>query len=128
MDNNSCLRLKWNNFPSAVSSSLESLRSGGDLVDTSLWCEGRCFKAHRVVLSACSHYFRQIFLEVSSPNVTVILSHVPHQDVELILQFIYCGEVCLSEPQLASFLKTAEILKVRHPQSVPYGPSLYNLI
>lgn len=112
MDNLCNLRLKWNNFPAAVSSSLESLRNGGDLVDTSLWCEGRCFKAHRVVLSACSHYFRQIFLEVAAPNVQIILSHVPHQDIDLILQFIYSGEVSLSEPQLASFLKTAEILKV----------------
>ena len=108
------LCLKWNNFPSTVSSSLESLRNGGDLVDTTLWCEGRQFKAHRVVLSACSNYFRQIFKQVPSGNapVAVVLSHVPHQDVESVLTFMYSGEVSIFEAQLGSFLKTAESLQV----------------
>ena len=77
-------------------------------------CTGFYFQAHRLVLSACSHYFRKIFKEVSSPNsnVTVVLSNVPHQDVNAILTFVYSGEVCLSEPQLASFLRTAEMLQV----------------
>lgn len=65
------------------------------------------------MLSATSNYFRQIFKEVSSPNVAVVLTGISHQDIDAILTFIYSGEVSLSEPQLASFLKTAETLQVR---------------
>lgn len=64
------------------------------------------------MLSATSNYFRQIFKEVSSPNVVVVLSGISHQDIDAILTFVYSGEVSLSEPQLASFLKTAETLQV----------------
>ncbi len=127
MDTMPQLCLKWNNFSSTVSSSLESLRSGGDLVDTTLWCEGRQFKAHRVVLSVCSNYFRQIFREVSSANVAIVLSNVPHQDVESILSFMYSGEVSIFETQLGSFLKTAESLQVkglRPEQNPPPSPTL----
>lgn len=137
MDNSSQLKIRWNNFPLTVSSSLEALRNNGDLVDTSLFCEGRrflvsdivCFsvemqwiclvtsflfiiKAHRVVLSATSNYFRQIFKEIASPNVAIVLSGLNHQDIDALLTFIYSGEVSLCEPQLASFLKTAETLQV----------------
>lgn len=134
MDASSHLKIRWNNFPVTVSSSLEALRNNGDLVDTSLFCEGRRFmviqtiliefvfkikihqknsiQAHRVVLSATSNYFRQIFKEISSPNVAIVLSGLNHQDIEAILTFIYCGEVSLCEPQLPSFLKTAETLQV----------------
>lgn len=68
------------------------------------------------MLSASSYYFGKIFKEVSSPNTTVavVLSNIPHQDIDAILKFIYVGEVCLSEPQLASFLRTAETLQVKY--------------
>ena len=132
MDSSSLLKIRWNNFPVTVSSSLEALRNNGDLVDTSLFCEGHrflvsclsfflilkeldlvCdFQAHRVVLSATSNYFKQIFREISTPNVAIVLSGLKFEDIDAILTFIYSGEVSLCEPQLASFLKTAETLQV----------------
>lgn len=43
MEGSSQLKIRWNNFPLTVSSSLEALRNNGDLVDTSLFCEGHHF-------------------------------------------------------------------------------------
>lgn len=124
-------------------------------MDTSLFCEGRRFlvstcqsalsqkhvdivlhqslpfvtQAHRVVLSATSNYFRQIFKEISSPNVAIVLSGLNHQDIEAILTFIYCGEVSLCEPQLPSFLKTAETLQVYYsPLTVPILLTSFHII
>ncbi|KAF0293943.1 Broad-complex core protein isoform 6 [Amphibalanus amphitrite] len=53
--------LKWNNFQNSVTSVFDSLRQDEELVDITLCCEGRKIKAHRMMLSACSPYFRDLF-------------------------------------------------------------------
>lgn len=57
-DQHFCLR--WNNFHSNIATSFEHLRDHEDFVDVTLACEGRSLKAHKVVLSACSPYFRNL--------------------------------------------------------------------
>lgn len=56
--------LRWNNYQSSITSAFENLRDDEDFVDVTLACDGRSIKAHRVVLSACSPYFREL-LKVS---------------------------------------------------------------
>jgi hypothetical protein len=53
--------LRWNNFQSNIVSVLDNLKEEGDLVDVTLVCEGHAVKAHKVILSACSPYFRNVF-------------------------------------------------------------------
>ena len=52
--------LKWNDFRNSVTSVFEDLRQDGELVDITLCCEGKKVKAHRMMLSACSPYFRDL--------------------------------------------------------------------
>ena len=42
----------------------------------------------------------------------LFLSDVPLSDLQKILEFIYCGEVQVQQKRLASFLKSAELLKI----------------
>lgn len=53
--------LRWNNFQSNIASALGSLKAEQDLVDVTLTCGGKSVKAHKVILSACSPYFRTVF-------------------------------------------------------------------
>jgi hypothetical protein len=53
--------LRWNNFQSNIVTALDSLKSEEDLVDVTLVCEAHAVKAHKVILSACSPYFRNVF-------------------------------------------------------------------
>lgn len=53
--------LRWNNYQSNMVSELDTLRSEEHLVDVTLSCEGQKFRAHKVILSACSAYFRNVF-------------------------------------------------------------------
>lgn len=53
--------LKWNNYTLNMVTELDSLRNSEDLVDVTLSCDGQLFKAHKVVLSMCSSYFRNVF-------------------------------------------------------------------
>ncbi len=52
--------LKWNNFGLNVTTSFKALLENEEFVDISLSAQGRTLKAHKVVLSASSQYFRDI--------------------------------------------------------------------
>jgi len=65
MDDTQHFCLRWNNYQSSITSAFENLRDDEAFVDVTLACEGRSIKAHRVVLSACSPYFREL-LKVSA--------------------------------------------------------------
>lgn len=62
--------LRWNNYQSSITSAFENLRDDEDFVDVTLACDGKSLKAHRVVLSACSPYFREL-LKVRTLKLTL---------------------------------------------------------
>lgn len=56
--------LKWNDFQSNMVTSFRHLRDEKSFTDVTLACEGQTCKAHKMVLSACSPYFKSL-LEVN---------------------------------------------------------------
>ena len=60
--------LKWNNHRSTILSVMDTLLEEESLVDVTLSADGQILRAHRVVLSACSPYFRV--------SVPVFLHHI----------------------------------------------------
>lgn len=66
--------LRWNNYQSSITSAFENLRDDEDFVDVTLACDGRSLKAHRVVLSACSPFFREL-LKVSTHRMRTNCIH-----------------------------------------------------
>lgn len=104
--------LKWNNFQTSIITAFESLQSTEDLADVTLTCEGLNVKAHKIILSACSTYFRSVFKENPCPHPIVILKDILYVDLLAILNFMYHGEVLVMKDQLQSFLQTAEVLQV----------------
>merc|ERR1719419_1805857 len=66
-----------------------------------------------MVLSACSSYFEQLFVNFSEPNQIVILKDTSFADIAAIVDFMYKGEINVSQDKLSSLLKTAENLKVK---------------
>ena len=57
-DQQFCLR--WNSFHTNLASSFHALRQDEEFVDVTLAAEGQLIKAHRVILSACSPFFKEI--------------------------------------------------------------------
>lgn len=68
-DQQFCLR--WNEFQSNMVSSFKHLREEKSFTDVTLACDGQTCKAHKMVLSACSPYFKAL-LEVLSAAVFII--------------------------------------------------------
>lgn len=53
--------LKWNNHLQNLSQLFTTIYSSSALADVTLSCRDGTLKAHKLVLSACSPYFEQIF-------------------------------------------------------------------
>ena len=53
--------LRWNNYLKHITCAFDTLRTEEDLVDVTLSCEGKRIRAHKMLLSACSTYFRDLF-------------------------------------------------------------------
>merc|ERR1712147_143569 len=111
--------LRWNDFQSNMVNSFKHLRDEKSFTDVTLACEGQTCKAHKMVISACSPYFKSLLEENPSKHPIIILKDVPFAHLQAILEFMYAGEVNVAQDQLPAFLKTAERLKVKGLAEVP---------
>ncbi|XP_037085860.1 longitudinals lacking protein, isoforms H/M/V-like, partial [Pollicipes pollicipes] len=110
-DQQFCLR--WNHHHTTLINVFESLLKDESLVDVTLYAEGRPVRAHKVVLSACSQYFRAIFSAHQENHPVIILKDVPFSELRALVDYMYIGEVNVCQDQLASLIKTAESLKIK---------------
>ncbi|XP_050448203.1 broad-complex core protein isoforms 1/2/3/4/5-like isoform X2 [Cataglyphis hispanica] len=105
--------LRWNNYLKHITCAFDTLRTDEDLVDVTLSCEGKRIRAHKMLLSACSTYFRDLFKENPCQHPVIIFRNVKFDDLAALVDFMYQGEVNVVQEQLASFLTTAELLAVQ---------------
>lgn len=106
--------LRWTNHGSHVLGVFAQLLRDESLVDVTLAAEGRSLRAHKMVLSACSSFFRTLFITHSDQrHPIVILKDTKFTELESLLQFMYKGEVSVEYGQLPTLLKTAENLRVK---------------
>ncbi|ETN58077.1 bmp-induced factor [Anopheles darlingi] len=73
------------------------------------------FKAHKVILAACSKNFADLFerAPVGPGQIIVMLEATSADNMHALLEFMYKGEVHVSQKALESFLKAAENLQVK---------------
>ena len=105
--------LKWNDFDSNVSKSFGLLRNEEYLHDVTLVCDDNSqVSAHKLVLSACSEYFKTIFRHNSHPNPLICLEGVSSPDLRNILDYMYYGKAYIFQENLDNFLSIAQRLKI----------------
>uniref|UniRef100_A0A2M3YZE9 BTB domain-containing protein n=1 Tax=Anopheles braziliensis TaxID=58242 RepID=A0A2M3YZE9_9DIPT len=106
--------LCWNNFNSNLSAGFHDSLIQGDLVDVTLAAEGHLVKAHRLILSVCSPYFRKMFMQMPvNQHAFIFLKDVSHSVLKDLIQFMYCGEVNVKQEALPGFISTAEALQIK---------------
>lgn len=116
--------LRWNNHQPNFISVFSNLLNSESLVDVTLSADGRHLQAHKLVLSACSSYFQSLFTMNPCQHPIVILKDVKFTDLKVIIDFMYYGEVNVSQDELPHILKTAEALKIKGLAEIPVEASL----
>jgi len=105
--------LRWNDFESNISSAFRELRDDKDFFDVTLACDDEQIQAHKVILSACSQFFRNILRRNPHQHPLLYLKGVKFTDLQAVLNFMYHGEVNVAQEELNSFLAVAEELRVK---------------
>ena len=65
--------------------------------DVLLATEGKTIRCHKVVLSACSSYFENLFMTYDEKNQIVILKDTTYDDVFCLVEFMYRGEINVAQ-------------------------------
>jgi len=107
--------LKWNNHRTTIISVMDTLLEEESLVDVTLSADGQFIRAHRVILSACSPYFRQLFKSsfLNDKHPVIIMKDVDFDNLKSLVEYMYKGEANVPQQMLPSFIQTAESLQIR---------------
>jgi len=105
--------LRWNDFDRNISGALKELREDKDFFDVTLACDDDQIQAHKVILSACSPFFRSILRRNRHDHPLLYLKGVKFCDLVSVLTFMYQGEVNVAQDELNTFLAVSEDLKVK---------------
>ena len=105
--------LKWSDFQQKVSQSFKKLRNESGLYDVTLVSDDhQPVSAHKVVLSSCSDFFRKIFQHNTYSHPLIYLDNLKVEDLNLMLDYIYHGEVQIYHHHLDKFLNLASKYKL----------------
>lgn len=105
--------LRWNNYQTNLTNVFDQLLQSESFVDVTLACDGHSVKAHKMVLSACSPYFQSLFFENPCQHPIVIMRDIKWPELKAAVEFMYKGEINVSQEQIGPLLKVAESLKIR---------------
>lgn len=105
--------LRWNNYQSNLTCVFDQLLQNESFVDVTLACDGHSIKAHKMVLSACSPYFQTLFFDNPCQHPIIIMRDVKWPELKAIVEFMYKGEINVSQDQIGPLLRVAEMLKIR---------------
>jgi len=105
--------LTKNNFEFCTKNAFKNLINETEFSDVTLACsDEKQIKAHKVILAACSPFFKKIFRKNPHQHPLLYLKGVTHRDLESILEFMYQGETKINKDHLDSFLSAAQELRV----------------
>ena len=108
--------LRWNSFESNISGSFQELREDSEFFDVTLCCDNGIdiVQAHKVILAACSPFFRKILShQKNQQNPLLYLKGICLKDLQIAIKFVYHGEVNIARESLNNFLEVAEDLEIK---------------
>ena len=97
--------LRWNNHRNNLLTVLDQLLQTEAFCDVTLACENASIKCHKMILSACSTYFQSLFMENTCEHPIVFLKDIKIQEIKVILDYMYKGEVNVAQEELPGTIK-----------------------
>ena len=89
------------------------MRDEEDLVDITFACEGKKLGAHKLVLYSCSPYFKELLKDNKSSHPIFFFHDISFDILKAILEYMYLGEVHITNENLKDFIRVAEALQIR---------------
>lgn len=105
--------LRWNNHKSNLVDILDGLFQKKSYVDCTLHVDDTKFFVHRVVLAANSSYFQTILQDVPMDHCTILFPGVQGFEMQALLDYMYTGEVNVTQSHIPRFIQIAEQLEVK---------------
>ena len=106
--------LDWHTFTEHLQLMFKDLYEEGKYSDVTLVSDDQTqFKAHKIVLSACSPVLRKIIDNNPSQHPVIYLRGIQSHEIESILQFMYLGEGKFYYERMGEFIKVAKDLEVK---------------
>ena len=106
--------MKWNKCDANVREYFKIVREDQRLFDVTLVTDdGQHIQAHKIILSAGSHFFSNIFLRSNQTNMLIYLKGINSVQLEQLLDFIYNGEASVGQEELKQFIETGKELQVK---------------
>ena len=105
--------LRWNQFHMNIKMTYQEVHETGDYADITLACEDGEVKAHRIILSSSSLFFKDKVASLANSHPLVYLRGVKLQELSNIMDFIYQGEAEVRKEDLEAFLAIARELGVK---------------
>jgi len=107
------LLLKWNEHHNLFCVGAEELCEREEYTDVTLAAGTEFFPAHKLVLSICSPYFKHLFKHLGKEKSVIFLKDVDPTHLDLLLQYMYKGEIKVQESELVNVLSTAQALDIK---------------
>uniref|UniRef100_A0A182J986 BTB domain-containing protein n=1 Tax=Anopheles atroparvus TaxID=41427 RepID=A0A182J986_ANOAO len=105
--------LRWNKHLVNLFTNLAIFYENKMFSDVTLACDGRMFKAHKLVLAASSPYFERLFREHPADHPIIHLHDASADCMENIMEFMYKGSTLLSDGMVQPFLHLGGSLKLK---------------
>ena len=105
--------LNWKSYESQITTTFQDLFNENDFSDVTFVCDDQTkLPAHKIVLSTCSPVLRQILLDNPEDISLIYLSCVKHSEMQSILQFMYLGQVTISQDRMKECMDIAKVLQI----------------
>ena len=102
--------LKWNDFQENALKTFSKLRNEDDFFDVTLVADDqKQLMAHKVILSSCSEYFKNILKTNRHSHPILCITGVSSMELENVLDYAYHGEVKIFQEDINKFLDIAQI-------------------
>ena len=107
-------KLNWHTYSDHLREMLDGMLSSQELSDVTLVCDDKMqYKAHKIVLSACSTVFKSIIKDLPQHCSVIYLRGVQHQEMEPLLDFMYLGVANFYQERMNEFLNVARSLEIK---------------
>ena len=106
--------MTWTSYTDHLREALGDLLSSNSFTDVTLICDDKKkISAHKIILSAFSPVFKDIFETDQNQKSIIYLKGIQSSEMESIVEFMYLGEATFFDDKVDDLLSVAKNLQIK---------------